>query len=213
MAKPKKKDKTEMLEPIELPQESEDSSDEIGVSLPEEPLPIVEGTLLQNGVIVDKGYQGLAERHYGKEVAARLELSFVESIFLVGTGRLILKKGKSQYSAEQLIAYANEKDQRIREKYVVYRDLRSRGLVVKTGFKFGCDFRVYQRGVGVKRGPKTASEHTKWIVFAVPEDYNCSFQELSRAVRLAHSIRARMLWAVMDNETDVTYYEVVRTRP
>jgi tRNA-intron endonuclease len=99
------------------------------------------------------------------------------------------------------------------EKYVVYFDLRERGLVAKTGFKFGCDFRVYQRGVSVRRGPKEASEHTKWIVFAVPEDYRCSFVELSRAVRLAHSIRARMLWAIVDNEQNVTYYEVVRMKP
>ncbi|MBM3304182.1 MAG: tRNA-intron lyase, partial [Candidatus Aenigmarchaeota archaeon] len=108
---------------------------------------------------------------------------------------------------------ALKKDRRIHEKYVVFADLRNSGLVAKTGFKFGCDFRVYQRGVSVKRGPKEASEHTKWIVFAVPEDYRCSFTELSRAVRLAHSIRARMLWALVDNEANVTYYEAVRMKP
>jgi tRNA splicing endonuclease len=32
-------------------------------------------------------------------------------------------------------------------------------------------------------------------------------------VRLAHSIRARMLWAVVDAEGCVTYYEIVRARP
>jgi len=72
---------------------------------------------------------------------------------------------------------------------------------------------IGQRGVGVKRGPKEAGEHTKWIVFSVPEDYRCSFTELSRAVRLAHSIRARMLWAIVDNEDDVTYYSITRLKP
>jgi tRNA-intron endonuclease len=104
-------------------------------------------------------------------------------------------------------------DKRFTERYRVYEDLRDRGLLVRTGFKFGCDFRVYERGVQLKKGPKTAKEHTKWIVFSVPEDYTCSFQELSRAVRLAHNIRARMLWAIVDNEGDVTYYQILRMKP
>ena len=104
-------------------------------------------------------------------------------------------------------------DKGFEERYRVYEDLRERGLLVRTGYKFGCDFRVYERGVQLKKGPKSAKEHTKWIVFAVPEDYTCSFQELSRAVRLAHNIRARMLWSIVDNEGDVTYLQVTRHKP
>jgi len=127
--------------------------------------------------------------------------------------KLEIKRERKKLSFKKLMAFALKKDSRLHEKYIVYKDLRERGLVVKTGFKFGCDFRVYHRGVGVKKGPKTPKEHTKWIVFTVPEDYTCSFVELSRAVRLAHSIRARMLWAVVDNENDVTYFEAVRVKP
>ena len=108
---------------------------------------------------------------------------------------------------------AHHADERFPERFRVYEDLRERGLLVRTGFKFGCDFRVYDRGVKLKKGPKSQKEHTKWIVFAIPEDYTCGFQELSRAVRLAHNIRAKMLWAVVDNEGDVTYYEIVRKTP
>ena len=112
---------------------------------------------------------------------------------------------------EGLLEYGTKKDPRLHEKYIVYKDLRDRGLLVKTGFKFGCDFRVYQRGVTLKKGPKSPGEHTKWVVYTVPEDYTCSFQELSRAVRLAHSIRAKMLWAIVDNESNVTYYTITRS--
>src|SRR4030043_253253 len=38
-------------------------------------------------------------------------------------------------------------------KYRVYRDLRSRGLVVTPGIKYGCDFAVYQHGPGVDHAP------------------------------------------------------------
>jgi tRNA-intron endonuclease len=57
-------------------------------------------------------------------------------------------------------------------RFIVYSDLRERGFLVKTGFKFGCDFRVYERGVKLKKGPKEAFEHTKWVVHAIPEEFS-----------------------------------------
>ncbi len=128
-------------------------------------------------------------------------------------GMVVETEAGKKIGFRQMLEEGVRLDPRLHEKYVVFADLRERGLVVKTGFKFGCDFRVYRRGVAVKRGPKRPGEHTKWIVYVVPEDYTCAFQELSRAVRLAHSIRARMLWAVVDNEQNVTYYEVLRLKP
>ncbi len=173
----------------------------------------LKATLLENKVVIAKGWDELEQRSFGKQEGRRLVLSFVESLYLLEKGRIKLSKAGKKIGFEGLMNFAIRKDRRIHEKFTVYADLRDRGLVAKTGFKFGCDFRVYQRGVSVKRGPKEASEHTKWIVFAVPEDYRCSFTELSRAVRLAHSIRARMLWAIVDNEDNVTYYSITRLKP
>lgn len=169
--------------------------------------------LLENKAIIHKGFNELTEKSFGKKVEKRLEISFTEALYLLEKEKLGIKSKGKKINFKKLMTFGLEKDLRLHEKYIVYKDLRERGLVVKTGFKFGCDFRVYQRGVGVKKGPKAPKEHTKWIVFTVPEDHTCSFAELSRAVRLAHSIRARMLWAVVDNENDVTYFEVVRTKP
>ena len=178
---------------------------------PKEKVP--ECRLLENKLLIAKGFDELLQRSYGKHAEGRLELAFVEALFLLEKGRVAVKKSGKKVTFSVLMEFGLEKDKRLHEKYVVYKDIRERGLVAKTGFKFGCDFRVYQRGVGVRKGPKSASEHTKWIVYTVPEDYTCSFAELSRAVRLAHSIRARMLWAIVDNEDDVTYFEVVRIKP
>jgi tRNA-intron endonuclease len=96
---------------------------------------------------------------------------------------------------------------------VVYRDLRDRGYLVKTGYIFGCHFRVYERGVKLKRGPKAPHEHTKFVVHCVPEEAAFSLPEMSRAVRLAHNIRATFVWAVTDKENKVTYYIIQRFTP
>ena len=177
-------------------------------------IPAAEALFSEDKVTVFKGSDSVYEPgFYGKKFEDRLELSLVEALFLLKKGRITILKGRKKMTFAELYETAGIGDKRLSERYRVYEDLRERGLLVRSGFKFGCDFRVYERGVRLIKGPKTQKEHTKWIVFCIPEDYTCSFQELSRAVRLAHNIRARMLWAVVDNEGDVTYYQCVRETP
>jgi len=175
------------------------------------------GELFENKVIIgnktdaNKIYQ---EGNYGKVVENRGELSLEEALLLIERGKLVVrKKGKKNLTAKSFYKIACGIDAEFPHKYIVYKDLRNRGLLVRTGFKFGTHFRVYERGVKLVRGPKSVREHTKWIVHAIPTNYSCSFPELSRAVRLAHNIRARMLWAVVDEEGDVTYLKIERIRP
>jgi len=175
---------------------------------------VIDSTLDEEKVIIWKKWEDIFDQgYYGKEVSDRLELALVEALLLLKRGRINVMKGKKTISFKELYEHAVGLDNRLPHKYRVYEDLRERGLVVRTGFKFGCDFRVYERGVQLKKGPKSAKEHTKWIVFCIPEDFSMSFQELSRSVRLAHNIRARMLWAIVDNEGDTTYYQITRHKP
>lgn len=175
---------------------------------------VVDTTLEENKVIVWKNFESVYEPgYYGKILPDRLEMALVEACLLLKRGRIRVFSGDKQMTFDELFRHASALDKRFAERYRVYEDLRERGLLVRTGFKFGCDFRVYERGVQLKKGPKSAKEHTKWIVFSVPEDFTMSFQELSRSVRLAHNIRARMLWAIVDNEGDVTYYIIQRMKP
>ncbi len=178
---------------------------------PERKTPLAE--LLVNKIIIPEGYEELLEKAYGKVSGKNLELSFVEALYLLENNKIVLVRNEKEIGFNKLLAAGLKLDTRLHERFIVYEDLRERGLIVKTGFKFGCDFRVYKRGVSLRKGPKASGEHTRWIVSVVPEDYTCSFHELSRAVRLSHSIRARMLWAVVDSENNVTYYEVLRLRP
>ncbi len=180
----------------------------------EKPKEVIDTTLEENKILAaDKWQQVYEPGYFGKELNGRLELALVEAVLLLKRGRIRVLKDGNPITFEELYKHAVTLDKRFPERYRVYEDLRERGLLVRTGFKFGCDFRVYERGVQLKKGPKSAKEHTKWIVFCVPEDYTMSFQELSRSVRLAHNIRARMLWAIVDNEGDCTYYIIQRMKP
>ena len=89
-------------------------------------------------------------------------------------------------------------------RYKVYKDLREKGLVVKTGFKYGTHFRVYDRDPG--------SNHARFLVHAVPRDLETSWPELSRAVRLAHGVRKEMVFGAADSR-GVEYLRMRRIRP
>jgi len=176
-----------------------------------------EGELLEHRVVIwdKKAFDELQESGYGKLVEDRLELSLVEAMFLIEKKKLKVRvKGKKRSMRKKdFYDYVTENERNFHARFIVYSDLRERGFLVKTGFKFGCDFRVYARGVKIKKGPKAAHEHTRWVVHAIPEEFSCSFSELSRAVRLAQNIRTEMIWAVVDSEDGVTYYGIKRITP
>lgn len=181
------------------------------------------GELLGNRIIIwdTSGLILYDESGYGKPTPEikpnRLELELVEATYLVERGRLrvfVKEDGKErEISLKELMEIGTKLVNQFHTQYTVFRDLRGRGYLVKTGYKFGAHFRVYERGVKLKRGPKAPHEHTKLVVHCVPEEAAFSLPEMSRAVRLAHNIRATFVWAVVDKEGDTTYYEIKRITP
>lgn len=182
-----------------------------------------EGELLENRVIIwgIESVQLYDESGYGKplpeEKPNRLELELIEATYLAEKEKLkVFTKVKTKrkwINFKELMKLGTKQVNQFHPQFIVYRDLRERGYLVKTGFKFGAHFRVYERGVKLIHGPKAPHEHTKFIVHAVPEESAFSLPEMSRAVRLAHNIRATFVWAVIDREGDCTYYEIKRLTP
>lgn len=187
------------------------------------PEKVMEGELIDNRVVVwgSDAVSIYDESGYGKPLPEdspeRVELELIEAAYLLEKGKIKIftkedsKKKKIELS--DLMGIAAKSVNEFSPQFMVYRDLRDRGYLVKTGFKFGAHFRVYERGVKLRRGPKAEHEHTKWVVHAVAEESAFSLPELSRAVRLAHNIRATFIWAVVDKENDVTYYNIQRITP
>jgi tRNA-intron endonuclease len=184
---------------------------------------VFEGELIENRVII-WGTHALVlydESGYGKPLPEdnpnRLELELVEAAYLCEKGKLkvfVVEDGKKRrIEFPELMEIGSKRVHQFHPQFLVYRDLRERGYIVKTGFKFGAHFRVYERGVKLKRGPKAPHEHTKFVVHAVPEEAAFSLPEMARAVRLAHNIRATFVWAVLDKEGSPTYYLIQRLTP
>ena len=161
--------------------------------------------LLEDRVIVEDEAEAsrLQQRGFGKVLGKKLELSLLEALYLMERESLQVTIGRRALEPKEILAKGEEE---FLLRYKVYRDLRERGYIVKTGFKFGAHFRVYERG-------EFLTEHSKYLVHAVPENYVVPFPELSRAVRLAQGVKKVMVFAVVDDEGDITYYTVDRFSP
>ena len=108
---------------------------------------IWEGELLESRVIIwDKEAVALYdEAGYGKPLPEdkpdRIELELAEAAYLVEKEKLKVfekqKSKKKKLSFDDLIRIGNENVNQFHTQFLVFRDLRERGYVVKTGFKFG----------------------------------------------------------------------------
>jgi len=148
----------------------------------------------------------LKERGFGEPEGKRIVLSLIESLFLVETGKLDVMSGNKAASFEELLKLGSKHEKELYNKYLVYKDLRERGLLVRTGLKFGTDFRIYERGEQIGKG------HSSYLVHVIPEEYSCSFPEVARAIRLAENVNKKMLYAIVDEEGDVSYYLIDRIK-
>jgi tRNA-intron endonuclease len=144
--------------------------------------------------------------HLGRRLGDMHQLSLIESAHLLETGHLVLKDAGTGQPMDDEVFMDRVRKRRtdFDLRFKVYRDLRGKGLVVKTGFKYGTHFRAYDKD------PDT--EHAKFLIHAVPRDLETSWPELSRAVRLAHGVRKEMVFGAADAK-GVEYLKLRRVRP
>ncbi|HWH07667.1 MAG TPA: tRNA-intron lyase [Candidatus Thermoplasmatota archaeon] len=124
-----------------------------------------------------------------------LELDLVEALYLVENNRLAVEGMRGG----DLLRHASALEGEFDIRYVVYRDLRARGFVVKPSNV--TDYNVYPRGALPGRAPSTslvrcASERGRLDAAAVVAD-------VERAGRHGKTL----LLALVDEEGDLTYYE------
>lgn len=148
----------------------------------------------------------LAEKGFGDAMNSRYEVSLIEALYLLENDKIKITNGKKSLKFEDMLKAGNKVEKNFYAKYTVYSDLRNRGLLVRTGLKFGTDFRIYERGSNIKSG------HSKHLVHVVPEEYTCSFPEIARAIRLSQNVNKKMIYAIVDEEGDITYYQIERVK-
>jgi len=174
--------------------------------------PVVAGILTGERVLTessDEAREFYNQSRFGTLAEnGKVELSLLEALYLMERGRLEVKNqsGKT-ISFEAYLKKARKVEPNFWIRYVVLKDMRNRGYIIKTALKFGADFRVYDRGV------KPGEDHARWIVYPVHEGTTLTWHEWAAKNRVAHSTKKRLLIAVVDGEGDVSYWEARWLRP
>jgi tRNA-intron endonuclease len=144
---------------------------------------------------------------FGEKINGRIEYSSIEAAYLILKKYIqVIAKDKA-ISFESLINKVKRGDKRIETKLALYQDLRQKGYIVKTALKFGADFRVY------KKGSKPGEDHALWLAYAVKESDNHTWHDFAAKNRVAHSTKKKLLIGIVDEENDVTYYEISWLKP
>jgi tRNA-intron endonuclease len=120
----------------------------------------------------------------------RILLSFVEALYLFERGILKLyDMEEKELTREAFISQASHVDPEFMKKYIIYKELKERGFVPKTGFKFGTHFRLYQKTQAGK------IPHSEFLLHVISPDFEFKLPATSGAIRLANSVRKRMIYA------------------
>ena len=163
-----------------------------------------QGTLTKKRVRVAEksSIDSLSQRGYGTEEDGNFNLTFYEALYLLDKQLLDIKDedGKAA-DFQHLLQLYEAADENAWVKYLVYRDLRSRGYVVREGFGSGIDFRIYERGA---YGKDTA----QYLVMSTLEGKPLPTQNLLNAVQQCQSQKKELLIAVMNRRGEVVHYSV-----
>lgn len=125
------------------------------------------------------------------DVRKELELSLFDAMYLLEQGCLDLKREDgSPVSPSELFELASRIYENFYDAYAVYKDLRGRGYVVKSGMKFGSTFAVYQFGPGI--------DHSIFLVDVLKYNDKLDPIQIIRAGRLSHSVRKHFILAYRD---------------
>jgi tRNA-intron endonuclease len=163
----------------------------------------IRGALLKNVVKVvdEENLESLTSRGYGTLEDKKLILCSQEALFLQSKGLLEVVNGKSEKALDfqELLHQFELIDENFWVKYLIYRDMRSRGYVVREGFGLGIDFRVYERG---EYGKATAS----YLVLGVQEGKPLPTKELAHILKHVQSLKKRLVLAVVNRRGEIVYY-------
>lgn len=168
---------------------------------------IIQGVLTKKCLIKIDDFRSqdqLRNKGYGDKEDNNYFLETYEALYLLHLNKLVITNG-DVVDFSDLMKHALKYDKEIVTKFLVYRDLRSRGYVVKEGFGFGTDFRVYERGGYEKK-------RAKYVIFCVNEGINVKVGELSKHVREIETMGKNAIAAVVERRGEVIYYKLTNMK-
>lgn len=149
----------------------------------------------------------LESKGFGVRDDRKFHLRDYEVLYLLYTNKMKVKgSDRKDIAFEGFVNIASKRDKEAWSRFLIFRDLRSRGYVVREGFGFPIDFRVYDRG---DYGSKAA----KYIVFGLNEGKTTSILDLKDNIEQMSTMGKEAVVAVVERRGEVIYYKVGKWHP
>jgi len=144
----------------------------------------------------------LISKGYGTKKEGYLELNLFESMYLFEKKKINLILNKKVLKAKEIEEYVKKHIKNFDDKYLVYKDFKEKGFIVKDGAIFGFDFRIYE-------GNSKTHEHTKYVV-DVKRTHKDEMTKVIKSERLANSVKTKYIIAIIDLENKITKIKLER---
>jgi tRNA-intron endonuclease len=164
----------------------------------------IKGLLVEKGVRISEkqSVDELSSRGYGVIERKEMLLTFYEALYLLDKQMLEIEdEDGEKVDFQRLVQRYEGVNENAWAGYLVYRDLRSRGYVVREGFGSRVDFRVYDRGDYTK-------DAAKYLIVSVQEGKPVSIQDLAESLTESLSLKKEMVLAVINRRGEIVYYSV-----
>lgn len=138
----------------------------------------------------------LREKGFGSLENDKIFLSPYETFYLVEKGKIkvIDKKNNEELSLRSLVSKLSSNKPEVWIKYLIYRDLRDRGYIVREFNKVG--FEIYGKGA------------LRRLVTIIYEGHETSLEDLEKFLKIANEEKKELILAVIDRRTDIVYYSL-----
>jgi len=135
----------------------------------------------------------LRDRGFGDLKTGKLFLSPYESFYLVEKQKIRVFEKKAEMQLRDLVRVFSVGKPEIWIKYLVYRDLRDRGYIVRESTK-SFDFDIYGKGP------------LRRLISIVYEGGEASLRKLGKLLQYSDREKKELILAVVDRRTDIVYY-------
>lgn len=163
----------------------------------EKPFQVYEASLRTGEVFLPRASElmEMRERGFGTLRGRRLVLTSHEAFYLLEKGRITVEgKNKENITFEGLVKSVSTRRPAVWVKYLVYRDLRDRGYVVRECPVF--DFEVHGKGP------------MRRYIYIIYEGGEADLKTLRTLLKRASRDKKDLILSVVDRRTDIVYYSL-----
>ncbi len=128
----------------------------------------------------------------------------LEALYLIEREKLqvSLESTNTPITFDGLLEKAMAEDAEIWQKFIVYRDIRHRGYIIRIGYGGAAEFRVFQRGA------RFAKDSAKFVFFIIKDGVPVVLGKLENLVNQVLGDRKKLILAIFDKLGDSTFYEL-----